>query len=109
MKYSHGAIYIGDNTLIHAIAKGVSTVNIVDFCQCDRIAIFRPKKYKSQAIAKAKKFLEDKVPYDFGYEHGTSALFCFELCGECYDKLDIPTCTASYFLGLIKREDIFLA
>jgi cell wall-associated NlpC family hydrolase len=32
LKYSHGAIYVGDNTLIHAVAEGVSTVNIVDFC-----------------------------------------------------------------------------
>jgi hypothetical protein len=109
LKYSHGAIYVGDSKLIHAVAEGVSEINIVDFCQCDRIAIFRPKKHKSQAIAKAKKFLEDKVPYDFGYERGTSALFCFELCGECYDKLDIPKCTASYFFGLVKREDLFLA
>lgn len=109
LKYSHGAIYIGDNKLIHAVAEGVSEISIVDFCQCDRIAIFRPKKCKSQAIAKAKKFLEDKVPYDFGYERGTSALFCFELCGECYDTLDIPKCTASYFFGLVKREGLFLA
>lgn len=109
LKYSHGAIYVGDNTLIHAVAEGVSKVNVVDFCQCDRIAIFRPKKYKTYAIAKAKKFLADKTPYDFGFKRGTSALFCFELCGECYDKLDIPKSDASYFFGLVKRKDIFLA
>lgn len=109
LKYSHGAIYIGENTLIHAVAEGVSEINIVAFCQCDRIAIFRPKKYKKQAIAKAKEFLKNKVPYDFGYQNGVSALFCFELCGECYDKLDIPKYTVSYLFGLLKRKNIFLA
>jgi uncharacterized protein YycO len=109
LKYSHGAIYTGDNKLVHAVAEGVSEINIVDFCQCDRIAIFRPKKYKSQALAKARKFLKEKTPYDFGFERGTSALFCFELCGECYDKLDVPKCDASYFFGLVKRKGIFLA
>ena len=32
LKFSHGAIYVGDNTIIHAIAEGVSTTNIVEFC-----------------------------------------------------------------------------
>ena len=43
--FSHGGIYIGNNTIIHAIAEGVSEINIIDYVQCDRIAIFRPKKY----------------------------------------------------------------
>lgn len=109
LKYSHGAIYIGENTLIHAVAEGVSEINIVEFCQCDRIAIFRPKKYNKHAITKAKEFLKNKVPYDFGYQNGVSALFCFELCGECYNKLDIPKYTVSYLFGLLKRKNIFLA
>ena len=109
LKYSHGAIYIGENTLIHAVAEGVSEINIVEFCQCDRIAIFRPKKYNKYAITKAKEFLKNKVPYDFGYQNGVSALFCFELCGECYNKLDIPKYTVSYLFGLLKRKNIFLA
>lgn len=67
LKYSHGAIYVGNSKLVHAVAQGVSEINIVDFCQCDRIAILRPKKCKSQAITKAKKFLKDKIPYDFGF------------------------------------------
>lgn len=43
--WSHGAIYAGDNKVIHAVAEGVSEVDLIDFCKCDRIAIFRPKKY----------------------------------------------------------------
>ena len=109
LKFSHGAIYIGDGKIIHAVAEGVSYTNIVEFCECDRIAIFRPKKGQKAAIAKAKKFAKSKVPYDFGFSRGTSAMYCFELCGECYDKLSIPRCTVKKLFGLLKKEDVFLA
>ena len=108
-KFSHGAIYIEDGKIIHAVAEGVSYTNVVEFCECDRIAIFRPKKGQKAAIAKAKKFAKSKVPYDFGFSHGTSAMYCFELCGECYDKLKIPRCTVKKLFGLLKKEDVFLA
>ena len=107
--WSHGAIYIGDGKIIHAVAEGVSETNIVEFTRCDRIAIFRPKKGMNRAIKKAKEFLKNKTPYDFGFEKGVSAIYCFELCGECYDKLNIPRKTVSKFFGLIKKEDVFLA
>lgn len=109
LKFSHGALYVGNNKIIHAVAEGVSYTNVVEFCECDRIAIFRPKKGQKAAIAKAKKFVKNKVPYDFGFERGTSAMYCFELCGECYDKLDIPRCTVKKLFGILKKEDVFLA
>ena len=109
LKFSHGAIYIGDGKIIHAVAEGVSYTNVVEFCECDRIAIFRPKKGQKTAIAKAKKFAKSKVPYDFGFSRGTSAMYCFELCGECYDKLNIPRCIVKKLFGLLKKEDVFLA
>ena len=109
LAFSHGAIYIGDGKIIHAVAEGVSETNVVDFTRCDRIAIFRPKKGQSKAISTAKKFLKNKVPYDFGFKKNVSALYCFELCAECYPKLDIPRQTASKFFGLLKKKDVFLA
>lgn len=109
LKFSHGGLYIGNNTIIHAVAKGVSTINIVDFCSCDRIAIFRATKDRNIAIKKAKEYLKDNTPYDFGFEKGVSALYCFELCGECYSKLELPRYTVKKFLGLVKKENVFLA
>lgn len=109
LKFSHGAIYIGNGKIIHAVAEGVSYTNVVEFCECDRIAIFRPNKGQKAAITKAKKFAKSKVPYDFGFSRGTSAMYCFELCGECYSKLDIPRCTVKKLFGLLKKKDVFLA
>ena len=107
--WSHGAIYIGDNTVIHAVAEGVSKINLIDFCRCDRIAIFRPKKYQRQAISIAKKFLKNNVPYDFNFELGSSCLYCFELAALSYPKLKIPAFSFKKFFGLISKKDVYLA
>lgn len=45
LKFSHGAIYIGNNKIIHAVAEGVSETDVIEFTRCDRIAIFRPRKF----------------------------------------------------------------
>lgn len=108
LRFSHGAIYVGNNKIIHAIAKGVSEISLIDFCQCDRIAIFRPNKYQKSAIATAKKFLKNKVPYDFGFKYSISSLYCFELCAFCYPKLKINQKTVKKFFGLFKKQ-IYIA
>ena len=109
LAFSHGGLYAGDNIIIHAVAEGVSEINVVDFTRCDRIAIIRPKKGKVAALKKAREFLKNKVPYDFGFRKGVSAVYCFELCGECYEKLQIPRYTVKKFLGLVRRKNVFLA
>ena len=107
--YSHGAIYVGDDIVIHAVASGVSKIDPISFFMCDRICILRPKSGKKQAIAKAKKLEATNVPYDFAYQRGASALYCFELCAECYPKLKIKTKVAKSFFGLLKKSNVYLA
>ena len=108
--YSHGAIYIGDNTIIHAVAEGVSEINAIDFMECDRVCILRPAKCQKKAIQIAKKFAKDKIPYDFGFKRGTSSLYCFELAAECYPTLQIDKKKAKVFGGLLrKKEPVYLA
>ena len=107
--WSHGALYVGKGKIIHAIAEGVSETNVIEFSRCDRIAVLRPAKGARKAIAAAKRFMKDGTPYDFGFERGTSALYCFELCGECYKSLRIKTKTVKKFFGLARRENVYLA
>lgn len=106
--YSHGAIYIGNDTIIHAVAKGVSRINIVDFCECDRICILRPREGQTLAIKRALEFVENDVPYDFGFKRDTSALYCFELCAECYKELNVQIIKKTAMFGLIKKK-VYLA
>ena len=107
-RYSHGAIYIGGDKIIHAVAEGVSEIHAIDFMKCDRICILRPSNFKNEAIQQAKKFLEENVPYDFSFNYGNSALYCFELCALCYSKLDIQQFEVKKFLGLVKKM-VYLA
>lgn len=106
--FSHGAVYINNNIVIHAVAEGVSKINVVDFCECDRLAILRPKKGVKKAVMTAIECADRNVPYDFFFENGCSALYCFELCRKCYPGLDIRTKTVKKLLGLV-RKDVYLA
>lgn len=107
--WSHGAIYVGNGKIIHAVAEGVSETTVVDFTRCDRIAVFRPKKGKTKAIKIAKKYLKENVPYDVNFQYGSSALYCFELAALSYPKLDIPTYNIRKLFGLLRRDDVYLA
>lgn len=103
--YSHGAVYVGNNTIIHAIAPKVDKINAVEFMECDRIAVYRPKKYKRDAVRIAKKFYRDNTSYDFMFDSkDDGSLFCFELAAKCYPKFSIPTYTIKKFFGLLKKE-----
>lgn len=106
--WSHGAIYVGDWKIIHAISSGVQYIDAIEFARCDRLAVLRPRKYAKSAIKKAEKFAEDNVPYDFSFKRGASALYCFELCGECYSKLDVQKKTVKTLFGLC-RKNVYLA
>lgn len=107
--YSHGAVYVGDRKIVHAVAAGVSEIDVVEFCMCDRICILRPNRLQASAIKLAKKFAKDNIPYDFSFKRNAAALYCFELCAECYKKFDIKPKTAKAFFGLLKKKNVYLA
>lgn len=109
--FSHGALYVGDNKIIHAVAEGVSEIDLIEFTRCDRVAVFRPlkKSIRKSAVKKAKELLRDHTPYDFGFKLGVDAVYCFELCAECYPGLKIPTYTVKKLLGLVKKENVYIA
>ena len=120
-KFSHSGIYVGNNTVIHSVAEGVTKIDILTFCQCDCVAICRPNVrskglpyptqwYVDRAISKARFYLGRK--YDFGFEEGDDALYCHELSACCYDKFGIEKKTArlSGPLKFIKmKEPVYLA
>lgn len=48
--------------------------------------------------------MKDNVPYDFYFNSGTSALYCFELVAECYPKLNVHKIDFKKMFGLLKRR-----
>lgn len=83
--YSHAGVYVGNLKVIHAVAQGVSEIHLVDYCQADKICIIRVNGDKWKAIELANKYLGS--PYDFSFEPGDNALYCFQLAAMCYPKV----------------------
>lgn len=89
-KYSHSALYIGNNKLIHATGKGVKEINLIDFCQCDGLCLLRPvnESLSNQAVSIAK--LNLGKPYDFKFNsNDSSEFYCHELIRICYPEINI--------------------
>jgi len=108
-KYSHTGIYIGDGKMIHAVAEGVSEMDIIDFLRCDRFCLMRPLKEQETAIKRAKEFLEKKTPYDFDFENWNNKMYCHEFVAQCYYGLDLVKKVPSLFNGAIKGKPSWLA
>ena len=105
-KYSHSSLYIGNNTIIHAVAEGVKKIDLIDFCQCDGICVLRCKNedVSKQAIINAK--LNLGKPYDFKFNtNDSSEFYCHELVRTCFKDLNIESYYPSLFNIALKFLD----
>lgn len=103
--YSHGSICTKTDEITHAVSPKVCTIHPIEFMECDRICILRPKDKTlvQQAIDNAKKFVG--TPYDFGFNTGDSEeVYCFELVARCYPEIKFDKHTVKKLFGLVKRQ-----
>lgn len=106
---SHSGLYIGEHTVVHSIAEGLSEVDIIDFCRADRIVVLRaPEKYRAWAIEHAKKCADAHIPYDFNFEPGPGRYYCHEFTASCYPDLSIEQLSRKV-LGFIDSPAAYLA
>ena len=87
--WSHAALYVGDDSVIHMLGHGVCKEDILTFMRCDGIAVLRCSRKPElviPAIAKAKAYLEAGTDYDYGFIRGDTSLYCSEMIYHCYDK-----------------------
>lgn len=95
-KYSHCGVYIGNNTIIHATSKGIKEIDTIDFMQCDRVIVMRPKSGMKAAVEFVKEHIGDG--YDFKFNSSDSSEFyCFELAAKAYKDLNIQPYTVEAF------------
>jgi hypothetical protein len=87
--WTHAAIYIGDNRVVHMLGGGICSEDILTFCRCDHVAVLRHTgdDYPAYlALKKAGEFLAKGVQYDYEFESDDEELYCTEFVWECYDR-----------------------
>lgn len=85
--FSHAAIYIGDNKVIHMLGEGITEEDILTFLRCDDIAVLRASEdMANNAIIAAKDFLNKRVSYDYDFDADTDRLYCTELIDDIFGK-----------------------
>lgn len=86
--WSHAAIYIGNDSVIHMLGHGICKEDILTFMRCDGIVVLRCNKpgMIEPAIAKANYYLNAGTDYDFGFIRGDTSLYCSEMIYHCFEK-----------------------
>ena len=88
-KYSHSGIYAGNGEIIHAVAEGVSKIDVIDFLRCDGFCILRQNDIDLAhlAVQYAESIVGKKGQYDFDFIDDNDSWYCHELSALAY-----PTC-----------------
>ncbi len=92
--YSHSAMYLGDDIVIHMLGKGVSKGDILTFLRCDSVCVLRhPHKEKIiEAIKKAEDVWNKKIQYDFDFDlKDNGRMFCTEFIDYCFGGIFYPS------------------
>jgi len=84
--FSHAAIYVGDDSVIHMLGTGIVREDILTFMRCDDITILRADQVAAvYAKIKAVEFLDKGIPYDYDFVSDDSKFYCTELIDDIYD------------------------
>ena len=87
--YTHVALYIGDQRVVHAVTAGVKEEDILSLLRCDYICVLRPRGISDEEIEKSVKRAKSFIglEYDFIFSNETDdRLYCSELVFRAYDQ-----------------------
>lgn len=88
--YSHSAIYIGDNNVVHMLGDGIDKEDILTFLRCDAICILRCKDQSliNNATIKSEQLWNNKIEYDFFFDFDNNEyMSCTEFVNYCFGGL----------------------
>ncbi|MCK5603407.1 hypothetical protein KAR91_16095 [Candidatus Pacearchaeota archaeon] len=90
--WSHAAIYVGQNQMIHMLSAGTVKEDILTFMRCDDIKIIRCSDTKmiKKARELAEKVYTQGVEYDYSFSASNDKFYCTELISHLFQK---PTMT----------------
>lgn len=100
-EFSHSGVYVGkiedQPTVIHAVAEGVKAIDVIDFFQCDKACILRPKVGTEKAIERAQRWIGTKYDFKFNSKDRTE-FYCHEFTAACYaDNINVKTYPVTLF------------
>lgn len=99
--YTHAAIYLGNNYIIHMLGKGIDKQDILTFMRCDKVAVIHCKdKTKAlKAMRTARALYLEKIEYDFAFDFSDETRkSCTELIDFVYDKPKMENKTFDYIV-----------
>ena len=107
--FSHAAVYVGDDQVIHILGEGITKEDILVFMRCDDMAVLRctePDR-RDKVISRAWDQLAKGVEYDYDFDTDDSSKFyCTEFVEYC---LGYPTRERSMFEIKQILPDSFMA
>lgn len=99
--FTHAALYVGDNQVIHLLGDGIYKEDILTFLRCDNITLlrFKDQSMVSSAITKAYEQLALGIEYDYDFDMDKpDKFYCTEFIDYCYDYPMRPNIDHDYIL-----------
>jgi len=86
--WSHVAMYIGNDTVVHMLGDGITEEDILVFMRCDDVAVLRcaDKELVARAVKRALVILEEGMEYDFDFNNYNNKFTCTEFVEHCYEN-----------------------
>lgn len=88
--WSHAALYVGDDMIIHMLGDGITKEDILTFMRCDDIAILRcsDEARVTEAIHAAETEYTKGTEYDYRFDSACpDHLYCTELVNNVFGQL----------------------
>lgn len=84
--WSHAAMFVGGNDVIHMLGDGITKEDILTFTRCDDVAILRATEPEliSIAIEKANFYMDKDIDYDYNFDKKADKFYCTEFVWQCY-------------------------
>jgi len=99
--FSHAALYVGDNQVIHLLGDGICKEDILTFMRCDNLSVLRFKDQSviGKVIEKAYEQLNKHIEYDYDFNTDSpDKFYCTEFVDFCFDYPVKPFIENDYIL-----------
>jgi len=84
--WGHGAVYLGNNEIGHAVGTGTCTEDILDFCRCDAVAVLElVGGDRDRIVTQARLMASMHIGYDYDFMGTNDTYYCTEYVDMCCD------------------------